>query len=124
MSKAASAGGFATFLLHSTNTSGKKVAWTAGLAAVLLVTRQVMKPDQKTISKTPKNVKVPGRDKAKGNVDKYFFIKIRELLKIVFPSITSRESFFIASLMGLLVIRTALSIWLSDVNGRIVKAIM
>ena len=108
-------------MLNSTNSRNKKLGWAAGLAALLLVTRQVMKPDKKMETKTPKGVK---GSKARGNVDRYFFIKIRELLKIVFPSITCKESFLVASLMCLLVVRTGLSIWLSDVNGRIVKSIM
>jgi hypothetical protein len=36
-------------------------------------------------AKTPKNYTTQ-KGKAKGNVDRYFLIKIRELLKIAFPS--------------------------------------
>lgn len=81
-----------------------------------------MQTNKKLDVKTPKGY-VP-KNKAKGNVDKYFFIKIRELLKIVFPSFSSREVILVVCLIGLLIVRTGLSIWLSDVNGRIVKAIM
>lgn len=49
---------------------------------------------------------------------------MKELLKIVFPSPTCRESILVICLIGLLIVRTGLSIWLSDVNGLIVKAII
>lgn len=81
-----------------------------------------MKKGNNLKAKTPKNF--DSGKKAKGNVDWHFVKKIRQLLKIAFPSITSRESFLVACLIGLLILRTGVSIWLADVNGRIVKAII
>jgi membrane protein CcdC involved in cytochrome C biogenesis len=46
------------------------------------------------------------------------------LLKIVLPSYQCRESLYLVILTGLLVVRTFMSIWLADVNGLIVKAIV
>jgi len=46
------------------------------------------------------------------------------LIKIVLPSWKSREARYIYFLSILLVIRTMMSIWLADVNGRVVKAIV
>lgn len=43
---------------------------------------------------------------------------------IAFPSIHSKEVILVVSLIILLIIRTGLSIWLSDINGLIVKAII
>lgn len=40
------------------------------------------------------------------------------------PSVKSREAVYVIILTGLLVIRTYMSIWLADVNGQIVKAIV
>jgi len=60
----------------------------------------------------------------KGNVDKEFFARIKKLLKIAVPSYKSREAAYIVILTGLLVIRTYMSIWLADVNGQVVKAIV
>lgn len=40
------------------------------------------------------------------------------------PSYKCKEVAYIISLTGLLVLRTIMSIWLSDVNGNIVKAIV
>jgi len=60
----------------------------------------------------------------KGLVDKVFFERIKKLLRIVVPSYKSREAIYILILTGLLVIRTYMSIWLADVNGQIVKAIV
>ena len=53
-----------------------------------------------------------------------FWKRIRILLKIVLPSWKTKEFTFILILTGLLVIRTVMSIWLADVQGQIVKAIV
>lgn len=45
-------------------------------------------------------------------------------MKIVLPSWKTKEFAFIVALTGLLVIRTVMSIWLADVQGQIVKAIV
>lgn len=60
----------------------------------------------------------------KGNVDKVFWERIKILVKIAVPSWRSKEAFYLFALSGLLVLRTYLSIWLADVNGAIVKAIV
>ena len=59
-----------------------------------------------------------------GLVDADFMKKIKRLLKIVFPNYTCKESKYIAILTLLLILRTQMSIWLADVNGRIVKSIV
>ena len=45
-------------------------------------------------------------------------------MKIVLPSWKSREANYIFVLTILLVVRTLMSIWLADVNGMVVKAIV
>lgn len=60
----------------------------------------------------------------KGNVDKEFFKKIKLLLNIVLPSYKCKEAIYIWILTGLLVSRTFLSIWIAEVNGTIVRAIV
>ena len=62
--------------------------------------------------------------KSRGNVDKEFWSRLSKLVKIVLPSWKSREARYIYLLSGLLVIRTLMSIWLADVNGKVVKAIV
>ncbi len=57
-------------------------------------------------------------------MDKVFFERIKKLLKIAIPSYSSKEAAYLVVLTGLLVVRTYLSIWLADVNGQIVKAIV
>ena len=47
-----------------------------------------------------------------------------KLVKVVLPTWTGREAQYIYLLTVLLVIRTLMSIWLADVNGRVVKAIV
>lgn len=60
----------------------------------------------------------------KGLVDMDFFQKLFKLLKIAVPKLLSRETFSIGLLSGLLVLRTVLSIYVSEINGSIVKAIV
>ena len=57
-------------------------------------------------------------------MDHVFWERIKILLKIAIPSWNTKEALYIVVLSGLLVVRTYLSIWLADVNGQIVKAIV
>jgi ATP-binding cassette subfamily D (ALD) protein 3 len=59
-----------------------------------------------------------------GLVDMDFLTKLTKLIKIAIPRLVGRESLAIILLSGLLVLRTVLSIYISDVNGSIVKAIV
>jgi ABC-type uncharacterized transport system fused permease/ATPase subunit len=45
-------------------------------------------------------------------------------LKIAVPGYTSKEFKYVIILTLLLVLRTQMSIWLADVNGRVVKSIV
>lgn len=67
--------------------------------------------------------KIPRRQ-GQGNVDKVFINRILDLLKIVIPSIKSMEIFDLSVLTVFLVIRTMMSIYISSLNGRIVKTII
>jgi ATP-binding cassette subfamily D (ALD) protein 3 len=64
------------------------------------------------------------KSEIKGFVDMEFFKKLLKLLKIAIPRIVGRETLSLLLLSGLLVLRTVLSIYVSDVNGSIVKAIV
>jgi hypothetical protein len=57
-------------------------------------------------------------------VDAKFFARIKELLKVAVPLWTGKEAKYLLILTLLLVTRTQLSIWLADVNGKVVKAIV
>lgn len=50
--------------------------------------------------------------------------KIKELLKVAVPGYKSKEAKYLLILTLLLVLRTQMSIWLADVNGKIVKSIV
>mmetsp|Transcript_8599 Transcript_8599/g.6083 ORF Transcript_8599/g.6083 Transcript_8599/m.6083 type:complete len:85 (+) Transcript_8599:113-367(+) len=63
------------------------------------------------------NADMPKKKGGKGNVDKEFFERIKQLIKIVIPRTDCQESRYIVVLSVLLVVRTYLSIWLADVNG-------
>lgn len=62
--------------------------------------------------------------KGRGNVDDVFFKRIKVLIKYAIPSWTCKEAQYMYFLLILLVTRTFLSIWLADVNGKVVKAIV
>ena len=62
--------------------------------------------------------------KGRGNVDSVFWQRLKRLIRIVLPNGTGREARYIYLLSVLLVVRTLMSIWLADVNGRVVKAIV
>jgi len=63
-------------------------------------------------------------NRGSGNVDAQFWKRIKDLLKIVIPSYNCKEFKYLSILTLLLVLRTQMSIWLADVNGKIVKAIV
>ena len=46
------------------------------------------------------------------------------MLKVVVPSWTCKEAKYLALLTLMLALRTQMSIWLADVNGKVVKAIV
>ncbi len=62
--------------------------------------------------------------KSKGAVDKEFFRRLKILVKIAIPTIKSKECLYLLLITILLVLRTYMSIWLADVNGNVVKAII
>eukprot|EP00331_Platyophrya_macrostoma_P019599 CAMPEP_0176473224 /NCGR_PEP_ID=MMETSP0127-20121128/42179_1 /TAXON_ID=938130 /ORGANISM="Platyophrya macrostoma, Strain WH" /LENGTH=657 /DNA_ID=CAMNT_0017868179 /DNA_START=25 /DNA_END=1995 /DNA_ORIENTATION=+ len=80
-----------------------------------------------TRSKARENIKLsPTKEKkgGKGNVDSVFLKRILTLIRIVVPSWKSKEVFNLGLLTVLLVVRTFLSIYISSINGRIVKSIV
>ena len=64
------------------------------------------------------------KKKSAGQVDKEFANRVIELIKKLVPSWKCRETGQVLVLACLLVVRTWMSIWLADVNGRVVKAII
>jgi ATP-binding cassette subfamily D (ALD) protein 3 len=64
------------------------------------------------------------KTETKGYVDMDFLKKLLRLVKVAIPKLVGRETISIALLSALLVLRTVLSIYVSDVNGSIVKAIV
>lgn len=77
-------------------------------------------------SSSPSRSSRPGQSQSnkKGIVDKIFFSRLWKLTKIVVPSLFSRETAWLSSLYFLLVLRTFMSISISEIKGKIVKAIV
>lgn len=64
------------------------------------------------------------KKKGQGNVDAVFFEKIKRLCNTVVPQANCKETKYLVILSLLLILRTYMSIWLAEVNGKIVKAIV
>ncbi len=62
--------------------------------------------------------------KSKGQIDSVFINRIRQLIKIVVPSIYSLEFLDMTQMMIFLILRTFLSIYIANINGRIVKSLI
>lgn len=71
-----------------------------------------------------KDLKLKKNEKGRGNVDKVFLKRTISLIKRLCPRANCREAGYAVLLLGLLIVRTLMSIWLADVNGRVVKAIV
>jgi hypothetical protein len=79
----------------------------------------------RTASKSSPSVRTSSSSSSKrGLVDRLFFSRLWKLTKIVIPSYASRECFWLISLSVFLVLRTYLTISISDIKGAIVKAIV
>jgi hypothetical protein len=59
-----------------------------------------------------------------GNVDRVFWQRLFQLIRIVIPSWASVEIIDLALLTAFLIVRTYLSIYISTLNGRIVRTIV
>jgi len=110
------------------NSSFLQVALAAVIAAIIY---GISSNKRKNNSNSSPLVDANGRLKVnldkktgRGNVDMAFWNKLSKLVKIVLPNFACREARYIYFLTILLIVRTLMSIWLADVNGRVVKAIV
>jgi len=118
-----SAGGFLTLLMRLLSTRNRQIATGGSLVGLLVLIRWW----QRRSSSTDVSGKAGERKKAavsRGNVDALFWKRLVGLLKLIFPTWKSMEIVNLGMLSVLLVVRTSLSISISTLNGRIVKAIV
>lgn len=118
---------FSTVFNSALDSPAKKVL--AGLIVVcsVAIIRQQKNDTEPNTSKDPKARAAEKKKRSalgKGNVDAAFWKRIKKLLGKVLTSWTGKEAQYIYILTILLVVRTFMSIWLADVNGRVVKAIV
>lgn len=92
--------------------------------AVLFLWNSTSNDRGKLSKKRASKVQKSGSLRVSGNVDAAFMERIQKLMKIVIPDWSCKESKYILILTLLLVLRTQMTIWLADVNGKIVKAII
>ncbi|KAJ3224334.1 ATP-binding cassette sub- D member 3 [Clydaea vesicula] len=75
------------------------------------------KNDQNVTEKTKKAPKKVG-------VNRDFLAQCKKIFPIIFPKLFCKETGLLASLAGVLIIRTYLDIWFSGFNGMVVKSIV
>jgi ATP-binding cassette subfamily D (ALD) protein 3 len=111
-------------IIEMSNTKTKKamVGMILGLIAVLIRKRMTRETKLKLHLEHDGSKKEGGKVKAK--VDGKFFKKLTKLLKIAIPSLFGRETVVLCLLSVALIVRTILSIHITDVNGQIVKSIV
>ncbi|CAE6359311.1 unnamed protein product [Rhizoctonia solani] len=66
----------------------------------------------------------PGVKKERVKVDAVFYARLRHILRIVIPSWRSKEAMMLAIHSGFLVFRTVLSLYVADLDGRIVASLV
>lgn len=100
------------------SSNSKSLAVVALIVAVIYSLKKPSKPRSKPEP-------LPQKDKNKrGHINTEFFFRLWRLIRIVIPSWKSREFISLCALSALLVLRTMVSISLSGVKGKIVKAIV
>jgi hypothetical protein len=98
-----------------------------GVVAIVLLLWRSTKEDRGRADAA--NVKTGGQTRkhklrGTGLIDAAFWKNVKKLIKIVIPNYTCKEFKYLVILTLLLVLRTAMSIWLADINGKVVKAIV
>lgn len=117
---------FIRFFSFKNKTRGSIAIIAAALAFYYFKKRlQSNKPNLKDLEKEADLfVKNHKGSKSRGQVDKAFFKKLLEFLRIAITGWKSRETGYILGLSIALVIRTILSIKLAEVNGGVVHGII
>eukprot|EP00743_Colponemidia_sp_Colp-15_P001440 GILK01001579.1.p1 GENE.GILK01001579.1~~GILK01001579.1.p1 ORF type:complete len:694 (+),score=88.80 GILK01001579.1:74-2083(+) len=125
VSASALRGNVSNVITQMFRTPSRKAAGVALVAAALLYIRQRQNRSQSGAMKEKLQNSVAEKKKGgKGRVDAEFVSRVMELLKIAVPGWKSKEFWLMALLSVFLVIRTFLSIYIANVNGGIVQAIV
>ena len=80
---------------------------------------RVRRPITATTKHSKGGAELKTKKKGQGNVDAVFWNKIKTLIKVVVPRTNCKETKYLVILSLLLVLRTYMSIWLADVNGKL-----
>lgn len=108
----------------------KKVLRNAAVASAVLIgsrtlykyrNHQTRREDNDELKLLPINLKPK---KKKIGVDRLFFSRLRRILKILIPSVFSKEFLWLIIHSGTLVVRTFLSIYVAELDGRMVRSIV
>lgn len=99
---------------------GAKKLWP--LLWKIIKTRKTRKLE--TVLKLERDTSTKRKSGASHNVDRIFYHQLRYLLKIIIPSVWSREFGILVLHTGTLFARTFLSIYVATLDGRIVQTIV
>lgn len=108
-------------------TKTRKATTLAIFVAVVYYVRKRLHKGEQNLAELEKEADLfvnPKAQGGKGNVDKAFFKRMSKLIKIALPGWKSREAKYIYVLSILLIVRTILSIRLSEINGKVVQGII
>jgi len=98
-----------------------------GVCVVVLLLWKSTKGDRGSFDKNNNDVSPqPRKHKLRGSglIDDAFWKNVKKLIKVAIPNYTCKEFKYLITLTLLLVLRTQMSIWLADINGKVVKAIV
>lgn len=94
----------------------KVYKWLIFLAGIILAYR--IQPKQ------AKSRKRSASTSHRGQVDRLFFARLKKLISIIIPGWSSKEFLILNLFSGFLVLRTLLSLYVADLDGRIVSALV
>lgn len=102
----------------------KKILVILGIGLLIGLLKSRVTGNTKINLRTNIEIDMKDNKKMKGKVDMRFLKKFIKILKISIPKMLGRETIVLVLLSIALIFRTLLSIEISDLNGRIVKAIV
>lgn len=106
------------------NSNMKKILVILGIGLLIGLLKSRVTGNTKINLRTNIEIDMKDNKKMKGKVDMRFLKKFIKILKISIPKTVGRETIVLVLLSIALIFRTLLSIEISDLNGRIVKAIV
>lgn len=91
-----------------------KISFVSGCLGLLYIIRYILS----------RNIPKFSEHSSKKSISTSFLRQLFNIIPIVIPSFTSTEAMCIYALSSLVIVRTFISIFVSDLNGKLLKAIL